>query len=306
MKSKLKGNVTIKIFAVLAAILLWLYIQMVQNPDIEYTFHNMKVSQVNSSLLEANNLVVIDDKEYTSDITVRCPRWNLNELDKEDFVAYVDLSEIKTSGTFEMPVKVRINNENVIISDKNPSTVSITVDRIKTVEKELIVHISGKLKEGYYTNDKLIVPEKTSFSVKGPESIINKIYNGVISVELKNKSEDFSDSYSIILVSEDGTAVSNELLTVLDNNINVDVTVYEKKVLPIEISGISEDIKYDIKPASIEIAGPSEVIDAMDKILVEDFTLRSKEVGYEQSVELNLDDKIILLNDAQPVVVIKE
>lgn len=306
MKSKLKGNLTIKIISVLTAVILWLYIQMVLNPDIEYTFNNMRVNLVNSSLLEAKNLVVAEEVDYHSDITVKCQRWNLNDLKKEDFVAYVDLSEIRSSGTFELPVKVRMNNESIIISNKEPSDISVKIDRIITVEKNLIVHISGKLKDGYYTNDMMVTPEKTVFSVKGPESIVNKIYNGVVSVNLANKSENFNDTCNIILVSEDGTAVSNDRLTLLDDKINVSVNVFEKKVLPLEVKGIPADVKYDIRPASVEVAGPAEVLETMDKLTVENFTLADRHVGFEQKLNLLLDGEVILLNDTNPVIVIKE
>ena len=73
MKNKLKDNLAIKIISVCAAIVLWFYIQMVQNPEIDYTFKNMRVSVMNSSLLEERNLVVIDDIDFKADITVNCP-----------------------------------------------------------------------------------------------------------------------------------------------------------------------------------------------------------------------------------------
>ena len=306
MKNKPSDNLTIKIISVLFAILLWLYIQMVQTPDIEYTFRNMNVDLVNAPLLEDRNLVVTGNEKVTTDVTVKCPRWNLNEIKSKDFVPYVDLSEIRAAGTFELPVKVRLNNDTIIVSNKEPSTVKVSVEKIVTVEKDLVIHVSGNLKDGYYTNNDLVVPQSKVFSVKGPQSVINKIYNGVISVNIGGKSEDFSDLYDIILVSEDGTAVSNDKLTILNNAVNVDVTVYKKKVLPVEINGVPANVKYDVKPSNVEVAGPNELLENMDKIIVNNFNLFSREIGYTQKIDLKLDDKLILLNDVELQLVVKE
>lgn len=306
MKNKPSDNLTIKIISVLFAILLWLYIQMVQTPDIEYTFRNMNVDLVNAPLLEERNLVVTGNEKFTTDVTVKCPRWNLNEIKSKDFVPYVDLSEIRAAGTFELPVKVRLNNDTIIVSNKEPSTVKVSVEKIVTVEKDLVIHVSGNLKDGYYTNNDLVVPQSKVFSVKGPQSVINKIYNGVISVNIGGKSADFSDLYDIILVSEDGTAVSNDKLTILNNAVNVDVTVYKKKVLPVEINGVPANVKYDVKPSNVEVAGPNELLENMDKIIVNNFNLFSREIGYTQKIDLKLDDKLILLNDVELQLVVKE
>ena len=69
MKNKLKDNLAIKIISVCAAIVLWFYIQMVQNPEIDYTFKNMRVSVMNSSLLGIKGgliIVVADDPSMHS------------------------------------------------------------------------------------------------------------------------------------------------------------------------------------------------------------------------------------------------
>ena len=157
MKRNLKDNLWIKIISVLIAIVLWFYIQMIQNPETEYTFRNMNVSFINSSLLTERNLVIMDQDGFNVDVTVNCPRWFLNELSNEDFVAYVDMSDVRYPGVNELPVKVRMNNENIIVMGKNPSTISVNIDEITTVEKPLKVEIAGKVDNGYYTSYDFII-----------------------------------------------------------------------------------------------------------------------------------------------------
>lgn len=300
MKNKLKDNLAIKIISVLAAIVLWFYIQMVQNPEIDFTFNNMRVSLMNSSLLEERNLVVLDDVDFKTDITVNCPRWNLNELTEEDFVAYVDLSEIKSAGSIELPIKVRMNNENIIVSGKSPSTVKISVDTIVSAEKDLVVHTVGKVKDDYYTHDNLVVPDTDKITVRGPKSILAKIANGIVTVDVSNKTDDFSDVYKVVLVDEQGTAIVNDRVTVLNGNINVATTVHATKVLPVKLNNIPEKIKYSITPPNIEVAGPKELIEPLTEILVSDFSLWSNNKGHIQEINIKLDEGLIMLTDVVP------
>lgn len=300
MKSKLKDNLAIKIISVLAAIILWFYIQMVQNPEIDFTFNNMRVSLVNSSLLEERNLIVLDDVDFKTDITVNCPRWNLNELTEEDFVAYVDLSEIKSAGNIELPIKVRMNNENIIVSGKSPSTVNISVDTVVNVEKDLVVHTVGKVKDNHYTHDSMVVPDTDKITVRGPKSILSKIANGVVTVDVSNKTGNFSDVYKVVLVDEQGTAIVNDRVSVLNGNVNVNTTVYATKVIPVKLSNIPEKIKYSITPPNVEVAGPENVLESLDEILVEDFRVQGNDKGYTQGVDIKLPQDVIMITDVVP------
>ena len=300
MKNKLKDNLAIKIISVCAAIVLWFYIQMVQNPEIEYTFPNMRVSLVNSSLLAERNLVVTEDIDYRADVTVNCPRWTLNELTDEDFVVYVDLSEIKSSGTNELPVKVRINNENIIVTGKTPSTVSVPVDTVVTVEKDLVLHTVGKVRDNHYTSDDMIIPETEKITIRGPKSVLSKIENGVITVDISGKSDSFNDMYKVVLVDKEGTAIVDDNITVLNGNINVDATVYSTKTLPIKLANIPEGVKYSITPSNVEIAGMAEVLKEMEEILVEDFVLLGKQEGHTQDIKITLSEDVIMITDVIP------
>ena len=306
MKINLKHNFLIKIISVCIAIVLWFYIQIVQNPEINFTYSNMKVSLVNSSILQERNLIIVGETDFRTDVTVNCPRWNLNELDKEDFVAYVDLSEVKGSGITELPIKIRMNNENIIVANKSPATVSVEVDKIVTVEKDLKVYSAGKLPEDYYTSMSLIVPEIDKISVEGPQSVVSKISNGIITVNLDNKKESFENAYKVVLVDSEGTAIADERITVFSGSVNVKVDVFPKKIVPITVTGIPEEIKYIVTPKDIEVAGPRELIENMTEYVVNDFTLDDTSVGYTQKIDVVLDENLIKISDVVPYVKITE
>ena len=302
MKRKLKDNLWIKIISVLIAIVLWFYIQMIQNPETEYTFRNMNVSFINSSLLTERNLVIMDQDGFNVDVTVNCPRWFLNELSNEDFVAYVDMSDVRYPGVNELPVKVRMNNENIIVMGKNPSTISVNIDEITTVEKPLKVEIAGKVDNGYYTSYDFITPSVETVKITGPKSIVANIKNALARVDLNNRKGNFTTSCKIILINESDNTITDDRVTMLDENVDVDVKVYSKKKIPVNVSGIPDNITYSVIPKNIEIAGEEEYIEKINEIRINNFRLSDTSVGYTQKVEIKLDENLILISDVMPEV----
>ncbi len=302
MKRKLKDNLWIKIISVLIAIVLWFYIQMIQNPETEYTFRNMNVSFINSSLLTERNLVIMDQDGFNVDVTVNCPRWFLNELSNEDFVAYVDMSDVRYPGVNELPVKVRMNNENIIVMGKNPSTISVNIDEITTVEKPLKVEIAGKVDNGYYTSYDFITPSVETVKITGPKSIVANIKNALARVDLNNRKGNFTTSCKIILINESDNTITDDRVTMLDENVDVDVKVYSKKKIPVNVSGIPDNISYSVIPKNIEIAGEEEYIEKINEIRINNFRLSDTSVGYTQKVEIKLDENLILISDVMPEV----
>ena len=96
-KNRIKHNLSWKIFSVVSAVLLWGIIQMIQNPQIDFTFPNMEVEVVNETVLEERNFVVLPKIEEKVNVNVKCQRWELTKLSNDDFKVYVDLSGVYNS-----------------------------------------------------------------------------------------------------------------------------------------------------------------------------------------------------------------
>lgn len=306
MKNKLKGNTTIKIFAILIAIILWLYVIVTVNPVEKYPLKSQDIHFVNSEILEANNLVVVSGDEVKTEVTIKTGKGDLLKLKQSDFFVYVDLSEIRLPGTYLQKVRVKMNGKDITPESIKPEKIEIKVDKIVTVKRDLAVHTSGKVKDGFYTNASMIHPEKEKISIKGAESVLEKIYNGVVSIPLNGRSSDFSENFNVTLVGQDGEVVTSELVTILDENVKVNGTVYKKKSVPVAIKGIPENVNYTLKPAEIEIAGPVSIIDNTESITVDNFRLKNKEVGHEEEITVKIPSGTIRTDEINPKIIIKE
>ncbi len=306
MRNKLEGNTTIKIFAVLIAVVLWLYVIVTVNPVEGHLLKAQDIHLVNSQILEANNLVVVSGEEFKTDVTIKTGKGDLLKLKKSDFFVYVDLSEIRLPGTYLQKIGVKMNGKDITPESIKPEKIEIKVDRIVTVKRDLAVHTSGKLKDGFYTDESLIRPEKDKITIKGAESVLEKIYNGVVSIPLNGRNSDFSEKIGVILMGADGEVVTSDFVTVLDGDIKVDATVYKKKTVPVVLNGIPEDVNYTLKPDEIEIAGPPDIIDATENITVDNVKLSGKQAGYEEEISVKLPSGIIRTDSTNPKIIIKE
>lgn len=310
MRNKLKdifnNPATVKIISVCIAIILWVYIQTVQTPEKDHKLLPMNVSYVNASLLQEQNLIVMDEEAFKTEITVNCSRLRLAGISEKDFSVYVDLSEITSAGTVELPIKVRLENNNVHITDYSPATVKIKVDKVVTVEKQLERHITGKLKNNCYIDESMIVSGSDVVSVKGPASLISEIDKGIIPIDLSGKDKSFNETCKVVLLDKEGNAVTDERITVLNGDIPVEVTVLKTKLLPVSVPGIPEDVKYSINPSKVEIAGPADVIKDMESVEAKGFVLLSKEKGYSQNVKISLSKDLVMLSDVVPRLTVTE
>lgn len=296
-KDMVKKNLHLKIFSVAAAILLWVVIQIVQHPELSFSFGSLPIETVNESVLEERGLTVLPKLEETVKVNVKAQRWDLNTISDEDFKVYVDLSNVYTSGMVELPVKVRLNNEFVQVSSVSPATVWVSIDKIVTEEKPLNIHITGSLRDAYYTNDSLITSDVKTIMVKGPKKLVDTVASCVATVDITNKTESYEEEAKVFLVDNDGSAVSSSGLVALTDTINAKIQILTKKVVPVVLTGIPSNIKYTVIPASVEIAGPKASVDKIDKITVSRFMFEKQTVGFKQKVKISLPDGIINLNE---------
>ena len=306
LKNRIKNNLPWKIFSVVAAVLLWGIIQMIQNPQIDFTFSNMTVEVVNETVLEERNFAVLPKLNEKVKVNVKCQRWELNKLSDDDFKVYVDLSGIYSSGVVELPVKVRINNELINVSSVSPSTVFVNIDKIVTEEKPVEIHITGSTRENCYTNESMLSYQPEVVAVKGPKTLVDTVSSCVANVDISSKTDTFTEDAKVILIDKDGAAVNNSALTALTEFISVECDVFTKKVVPVELKNIPENIKYTLSPSSLELAGPKTDIENLEKITVDNFIFDKQEKGYSKEVEFKLTGEFVNLNNTKITATVSE
>ena len=303
MKLNLKDNFVLKIISVVIAIILWIAVQTSVNPQIEWKIRE-EVDFTNHKVLQNRNLYIVNKDKYSVDVKVKGSLIDLMLRKSDDCKVKCDVNSVNIAGEYDdlsftcasvsgkLKYEIVSSKENLIVDIRN----------IKTAEKEIKIETEGSVKEGSYTSKKHMKTESETITVKGVESDVEAISGGKVRVKLNGRDSDFSEKLPIVFYDSHGEEFEPEFPDKFEPKpgagVRVDVEVFVKKNVKIEVKGISEDVETEIIPSEIEVYGKKEAIENLGgKITVNDFRLSSKEEGHKQELNLKLSDDVYLTDE---------
>lgn len=293
----MRKDLSTKIISLLFAIFMWFYIIQVQNPEIEKTIRDIPV-QFTKSELEERGLTLINDKEMQINVKIKGQRKYISNIKKEDITIVADVTKIETTGTHNISTNVILPYGNVQILEQNPSHLTVTVDEIIEMEKEVIVKDLGEPKDGYCLSDYKITPE--TIKIKGPKTIVNTIETLVAEVDVDGKDEDVTAAdVPIKFVGTSGEAFNSPYVTLEQEDVDVHCTISKLKQVEIDVQfadGVNKENEYyvldDSSIKTIEIAGSTDTTDKIDKISTEKITFGMISKSGEVEVKLSLPEGV--------------
>mgnify|MGYP001216277669 CR=1 FL=1 len=301
--SKEKGNdLTIKIFALIIAIILWSYVMSEENPLITPEFKNIDVSFENIDSLERQNLVVMEPKEAKISVKVSGKRNDISNIEK-DIIATVDLSGY-TEGDKKVPVYVEVPNE-VKLVDYNPKEISFKFEKIVRKECPVTIETEGKLPQGYVLGEAEVKPQ--SVYIEGPRSWVNSVSKVIASVNVADKKDDINVSRPIKLVDDEGNDVRG--VEKDQNAVDIFIPVYRAKKVPIELQTENQlpdnyqVTNINVNPSTIEIKGKKEAIVGITSIKTKPIDINSLIGNKNAVVDLEIPENVSLVDPNQKVTV---
>lgn len=303
-KKKNRSEITLKISAVVIAIILWVFVMSLENPTGEWEYRNIDVSFNNMESLERNDLIIMSPQEASVSVTVSGRRLDRGDFSEEDIKAEVDLSGY-SEGDRKVPIKVSLEEESTMkITDWEPREVLFKFDKIIEKDKDVSIKTQGELPEGYVLGD--ISTESQSITLKGPRTWVEKVAEIVATIDLTDRKEDIKVTAPIRIIDEEGNdvlGVDNE-----PNVIDVTISVYRTVTVPIEIQTVNElpenfevtDI--NINPSSISLKGDHTIAN-LNSIQTKPIDINSFMQEVNILVELDLPENVTLLNPNETVTV---
>lgn len=305
MDKQKKQDIIIKVCCVVAALVLWMYIRISQDPVLTSTVKYVPVQILNESTLQERNLVLMKDQEFYINLSVKATSSVLAGLDKnKDFKLVADLQGYAlTPG--ENKVQVTVKESPTGVSVVNPEGLLMKIDVDNYMEKEVPIEVNliGKVDEGYYNNEnKLSV---TNATVSGPGRYVNKVTAAIADIDLNKANADVTKSYILKGVDEEKNQVSG--ITMYPETVEITSKINKGKYLPINVvtSGAITDSlsieSIEVVPKSIEVAGETEAIDKIASINTEPINLSKITNSTTLEVNLVLPENIYLIGDIKTV-----
>ena len=262
MINKLKNNSKIKIISLLSAMVLWMYVMAIVDPEETKLFENIPVTITNKNELNERDLVIYPEQDLTTNIYVTGKLSNLKKVTKDDINVYGQINN-PLEGNNEIYLKVS-TSQRVNYDFKNPVMI-VTLEKIISEDKSIKVDITGSGKNNV---DNIMLQDNIDkVSVSGPRSLVNKVKRVVGTVKVNGELNDFSQSIKLEPVDAKGKVV--EGIELEKDSVNVNITLLTQKTVPItlKLSDNSESgVNYTMSQNTVTIKGKKDIVDSINDI----------------------------------------
>lgn len=291
------------VLSILIAVALWFYVASLEGNEDERPINGIPVQFVGVDILEEKSLMIVGEPP-TVNIRVRGPLNILARLNKENVTVTVDVSQLSGEGQTTQGYNVSYPaslSGSVSTISKNPDNVTFTVARYMERKVEIQGVFDGTVAEGFVPGDAadfMFAP--STITVSGQALLVNQIHHAQVTVGGEDRTESIEGDYPFQFIGNDGAVLEG-----LDVNCSVD-TVYTTfpiratKEVPLKVNltpggGLSADspqLKYDIEPESIMVAGSKADVDAISELLLGTVDLATVRDGDEVNIDIPLRDEL--------------
>ena len=280
LKMSLTNNIGLKFLAVLIALVLWLAIVNVNDPEKTITVSNIPISVTNESAITSRDMVYNVKSEQYLNITVSGKRSIVSNLSAEDFRATASLKEL--SKVNSIPVDVTTKNASlgrkITIVKQSAQTILVDVENVEEKDfTDLVVEYTGKVADGYVAG--LSSMSTDEVTVKDPTSIIDKIKKVAVRCSLDGTNTNISKKCPVILYDKNDKEIKSDEIELSDKKIRVNVNVLRAKQVPIstinkdELGKPADGYVVDdviLSSDSITVYGSEESLDSIESLDIQD------------------------------------
>lgn len=290
MINKLKNNSKIKIISLLSAMVLWMYVMAIVDPEETKLFENIPVTITNKNELNERDLVIYPEQDLTTNIYVTGKLSNLKKVTKDDINVYGQINN-PLEGNNEIYLKVS-TSQRVNYDFKNPVMI-VTLEKIISEDKSIKVDITGSGKNNV---DNIMLQDNIDkVSVSGPRSLVNKVKRVVGTVKVNGELNDFSQSIKLEPVDAKGKVV--EGIELEKDSVNVNITLLTQKTVPItlKLSDNGESgVNYTMSQNTVTIKGKKDIVDSINDIETQPVKLSEILPGTSKDVYLQVPSGITI------------
>lgn len=277
MRKRLTNNIGYKILSVIFAVMLWLTVLNVSNPQKTATITNIPITILNEDAVTGLDKVYKIASGKTATVEVTGPRTIIDSLEASSFEATVDLSKLSITNALEVEVELLTASYRSKVDIDVQTTMRIEVEDL--IEEEYNVEVGykayGSVPEGYVVHEADV--DVDTVKVKAPVSTMNKIAKVAVQLNLSNVTEDFEVIENIYAFDARGNVIDAEA-----NNITFDIPTSKVNVVVYSVKQIP--VTYEIVETDYE-----DTIFTGTEISREHITIKGRKDALDSITELKLD-----------------
>lgn len=191
------------LLALILALAVW--VVAVTNADPTET-RELGPIPIDYSGLRQGLLIVGEAPPATGSITVRAPLSIWEQIGLDDVGLAVNLENLE-EGTHELVVETRLEARPAQVSDWDPASISITLERAATASLDIKVEAVGEPQLGYRMT--LVAPSPQRTVILGPLSLVDRVVSVIAAVNVLDRREDFELEVPLAAVDGDGNIIED-------------------------------------------------------------------------------------------------
>ncbi len=289
------------IVSLIASLVFWIYVSSVETEEFKQTFRGVKVELVGESILrDSRNLVITDLDTNTVTIEVVGPRRVVAGLDNNDISAQIDVSKLSraayTSQQYAVVFPDGTDTSNLSVSRKTPETVNFLVSPQTSKSVQVRGSFDGTLAEGYTAETPVFEP--ATVTVMGSEAYLKNIEYAWVTFSKEDVSSTYSVETGFTLMDANNEACSTSGLSFSTDVVTATLPILTLKDVKLDVNLIegsgasSANTKINIEPASIVLAGDSELLEGMNKIVLATIDLTDFASSFTETYTIPLDNEL--------------
>jgi YbbR domain-containing protein len=303
MNELLKKDITIRILAVVFAVLLWLYANPIENKPF-----TVQLSILNENTLKDRE-IMLEDHNFPStvEITVRGRTDRIANLRDNDFYAALDFSKVSSHQDSELEIDgpiYRGKEEGITIVSVKNRKIKVNLEAIGDNPLKVDVVATGKMIEGYKVAKSTVIPDIVQ--IEGKQSLVELVESVRVYVDI-NKLDRDKTYYKQTCKLYDK---NNKEITGL-NKPTVEVKVEVAKEVPVipVIKGIpaKDHVHMDslkkVKPERVAITGAPELLAKITELYTEPVDIENLSKSSDITAILKLPDGVKLFEMPKEVTV---
>lgn len=231
-----RNDTFLKIFALILAVGVWLYIVNVADKKTERKFSDIPVTFTFEGTVPYNKglMPLVTSKSYTVDVRISGPRTSLLGLSKDTIRAVLNFSGITESGTYYVPISVTVDDTALSVEIIGEEAVPIEFTQRSTVDLSVTFRKTGNYATGYSEISKIISPK--TITVEGPKDIVDTIAYAEVQFSVANANASISQTADVILLNNERDYVDRTYLKISSSSVNVAIELAYRKAVKLSVN----------------------------------------------------------------------
>ncbi|MBQ6852098.1 MAG: hypothetical protein IJO04_03620 [Oscillospiraceae bacterium] len=279
----MKNKVFSVVLSVVVAFGLWLYVITVVSPGSENTYYNIPVVLQNENVLKDRGLMITSELPAVT-LTLSGTRTDLNKLDENNINILVNAAAIEAAGNHQLNYTVlypgSVSSNAITRKWQSTNVITVKVENRITKNVEVVVdYMDTTVPVGFVADKENVIMDVKTIEVSGPESVVDKITQARIQVDLTNRNMSVVGRFAYQLCDAANKPVESELITTNVETVDLTVKIQRLKEIPLKLNAIygggvtDKNCSIVIEPQTIRVSGSEALLENLNELILDTVNL---------------------------------